>query len=104
MAYSVQRRTAEIGIRMALGAQASSVMGLVLRQGATLWLGGIVLGLGCALSVTGWMRSLLFEVQPTDPLAFAGVAALFCAVAALACYVPARRATRVDPVSSLRYE
>jgi predicted permease len=104
MAYSVQRRTAEIGIRMALGAQRSTVMGLVLRQGATLWLGGIALGLACAWSVTRWMRSLLFEVQPTDPLTFAGVATLFCAVAAIACYVPARRATQVDPAISLRYE
>jgi len=104
MAYSVQRRTAEIGIRMALGAQRSAVMGLVLRQGATLWLGGIALGFACAWSVTRWMRSLLFDVQPTDPLTFVGVATLFCAVAAIACYVPARRATRVDPVISLRYE
>jgi putative ABC transport system permease protein len=104
MAYSVQRRTAEIGIRMALGAQRSAVMSLVLRQGATLWLGGIALGFACAWGVTRWMRSLLFEVQPTDPLTFAGVATLFCAVAAIACYVPARRATRVDPAISLRYE
>lgn len=104
MAYSVQRRTAEIGIRMALGAQRNSVMGLVLRQGANLWLGGIGLGFVCAWIVTRWMRSLLFEVQPTDPLTFLGVATLFCVVAALACYVPARRATRVDPVISLRYE
>jgi predicted permease len=104
MAYSVQRRTVEIGIRMALGAQRSAVMGLMLRQGATLWLGGIALGFACAWSATRWMRSLLFEVQPTDPLTLVGVAALFCAVAAIACYVPARRATRVDPVISLRYE
>ncbi|HTA43616.1 MAG TPA: ABC transporter permease [Bryobacteraceae bacterium] len=104
MAYTVQRRTAEIGIRMALGAQRSAVMGLVLRQGAILWLGGIALGFVCAWSVTRWMRSLLFEVQPTDPLTFAGVAAVFCAVAAIACYVPARRATQVDPLISLRYE
>jgi ABC-type antimicrobial peptide transport system permease subunit len=104
MAYSVQRRTAEIGIRMALGAQRSAVMGLVLRQGAILWLAGIVLGLVCAWGVTRWMRSLLFEVQPTDPLTFAGVAALFCAVAAIATYVPARRAARVDPAISLRCE
>ena len=104
MAYSVQRRTAEIGIRMALEAQRSAVMGLVLRQGATLWLGGIGLGLACAWSVSRWMRSLLFEVHPSDPLTFVGVATLFCAVAAIACYVPARRATKVDPVISLRYE
>ena len=104
MAYSVQRRTVEIGIRMALGAQRSAVMGLVLRHGAAVWLGGISLGFACAWSVTRWMRSLLFEVQPTDPLTFAGVATLFCAVAAIACYGPARRATQVDPVISLRYE
>jgi putative ABC transport system permease protein len=104
MAYSVQRRTAEIGIRMALGAQRSAVMGLVLRQGAALWLGGTALGLASSLVVTRWIRSLLFEVDTTDPLTFAGVAMLFCAVAVLACYVPARRATRVDPAISLRYE
>jgi len=104
MAYTVQRRTAEIGIRMALGAQRSAVLGLVARQGAILWLGGITLGFACSWSVTGWMRSLLFEVQPTDLPTFVGVATLFCAVAAIAFYVPARRATRVDPVISLRYE
>ena len=79
-------------------------MGLVLRQGATLWLVGIALGFACAWSVTRWMRSLLFEVQPADPLTFAAVATLFCAVAAIACYVPARRATQVDPAICLRYE
>jgi predicted permease len=104
MAYSVQRRTAEIGIRMALGAQPSAVLRLVLRQGATLWLGGIGLGSACAWSATRWMRGLLFEVQPTDPLTFVLVGALFCAIAAIACYIPARRATLVDPVISLRYE
>jgi predicted permease len=104
MAYSVQRRTAEIGIRMALGAQRSSVMGLVLRQAASVWTGGIILGFVSAWGVTRWMRSLLFEVQPTDPWTFAGVAAVFCAVAVIASYVPARRATRVDPVICLRYE
>jgi putative ABC transport system permease protein len=103
MAYTVQRRTAEIGIRMAMGAKRSAVMGLVLRQGAILWLGGIALGLACAWGVTRWMRSVLFEVQPTDSLTFVGVATLFCALAAIACHVPARRATRVDPVISLRY-
>ena len=104
MAYTVQRRTAEIGIRMALGAPRSAVIGLVLRQGAGLWLGGIGLGFAGALTVTRWMRSLLFEVQPADPVTFAGVAALFCAVIAAACYLPARRATHVDPVISLRCE
>jgi len=104
MAYTVQRRTAEIGIRMALGAQRRSVMVLVMRQGAILWLEGIALGLAGAWSVARWMRSLLFEVQPTDWVTFVGVAALFFAFAALACCFPARRATRVDPVISLRYE
>lgn len=104
MAYTVQQRTAEIGIRMALGAQRSAVMGLVLRQGAALWTGGIALGFVCAWGVTRWMRSLLFEVQPTDPLTFVAVAILFFTVALFACYVPARRATRVDPLIALRYE
>jgi putative ABC transport system permease protein len=104
MAYEVQRRTPEIGIRMALGAQSTSIVGLILRQGMTLWLSGIALGLVCALGATRWISSLLFEVQSTDPLTFVGVPILFSAVAAIACYVPARRATRVDPVISLRYE
>ena len=104
MAYAVQQRTPEIGIRMALGAQSRSIMALILRQGMTLWLGGIGLGLVCAMGVTRWIRSLLFEVQPTDPLTFAGVLILFCAVAVVACYIPARRATRVDPLICLRYE
>ena len=77
---------------------------LAALAGVALWLGGIALGFACAWSVTRWMRSLLFEVQPTDPLTFAAVATLFCAVAAIACYVPARRATQVDPAICLRYE
>ena len=104
MTYMVQRRTAEIGIRMALGAQRSAVMGLVLRQGATLWLAGIALGSAGAWSVTRWMSTLLFEVRPTDPITFVGVVLLFCVVALLACSIPARRATEVDPTISLRYE
>ncbi len=104
MAYSVQERTAEIGIRMALGAQSGSVVSLILRQGMTLWLTGITLGSVCALVLTRWIRTLLFEVPPTDPLTFIGVGTMFCAVAVIACYVPARRATRIDPAISLRYE
>lgn len=104
VAWSVQQRTAEIGVRMALGAQQRAVLGLVLRQGATLWLSGIALGLACAWGLTRWMRSLLFEVQATDPLTFLAVALLFCTVAAAACYLPARRAARLDPAISLRYE
>ena len=104
MAYSVQQRTAEIGIRMALGAQRSSVMRLILKEGSTLAFAGVVLGVACAWAATRLLASLLFEVRPTDSLTFLGVAGLFCAVAVLACYVPARRATRVDPMVALRHE
>jgi len=104
MSYSVAQRTAEIGIRMALGAQRSSVMRVVLQQGAYLALAGIALGMACAWGMTRWMASLLFEVSPADAPTFLTVAVLFCAVALAACYVPARRATRVDPMVALRYE
>jgi putative ABC transport system permease protein len=104
MAYSVQQKTAEIGIRMALGAQADDVLRLVLKQGANLALAGIVLGVVGGWCVTRVMTSLLFEVTPTDAPTFVGVAILFCAVALAACYVPARRATRLDPMVALRYE
>ncbi|MBV8897646.1 MAG: ABC transporter permease [Acidobacteriaceae bacterium] len=103
-AWSVHQRTAEIGVRMALGAQQRTVLALVLREGATLWMSGISTGLICAWGLTRWMRSLLFEVQATDPATFLAVALLFCAVATAACYLPAHRATRVDPAISLRYE
>jgi putative ABC transport system permease protein len=99
---SVERRTAEIGIRMALGAQRRGVMRLILKQGASLALAGIGLGLACAWGVTRWMTSLLFEVAPADAPTFCGAAVLFCAVALAACYVPAHRATRVDTMVSLR--
>ena len=104
MAYSVQQRTAEIGIRMALGAQARDVLRLVLKQGANLALAGIALGVAGAWCVTRLMTSLLFEVTPTDAPTFFGVAILFCAVALAACYIPARRAARLDPMVALRYE
>jgi len=104
MTYSVQQRTAEIGIRMALGAQRRSVMRLILKQGAALALAGVALGLACAWALTRSMASLLFEIEPTDAAAFCAAAILFCAVALAACYVPARRATRVDPMVALRCE
>ena len=104
MAYFVQQRTAEIGIRMALGAQRGSVMRMVLRQGSSLALAGIALGVACAWCFTRWMTSLLFEVEPADAATFFVVAILFCAVALASCYIPARRATRVDPMIALRYE
>jgi predicted permease len=104
VAWSVQQRTAEIGIRMALGAQQSAVMRLILQQEARLWLGGTALGIACAWGVTRWMRSLLFDVQPNDPTTFLAVALLYCLVATWACYMPAQRATLLDPATSLRYE
>ena len=104
MAYSVSERSREIGIRIALGAQRRDVLKLVVAQGMTLTLIGIGIGLAAALALTRLMRSLLFEVSVTDPLTFAGLAALLSVVALLACYLPARRATKVDPMVSLKCE
>jgi predicted permease len=104
LAYSVRQRTAEIGVRMALGAQRSSVMRMVLREGLSLALAGLSLGMACAWILTRSMSSLLFEVKPLDATTFSAVPALFCAVTLAACYLPARRATRVDPMVALRYE
>ena len=94
----------EIGIRTALGAQRSDVLRLVMRDGAKIALFGIASGIVGALALTHLMASLLFEVKPTDPATFAGVAILLALVALAACYIPARRAMRVDPMVALRYE
>jgi len=104
LAYSVRQRTAEIGIRMALGAQRSSLMRLILMEGSGLALAGITVGLGLAWALSRLMTSLLFEVKPTDPATFFSVAILLCVVAMASCYFPARRATRVDPMVALRHE
>jgi putative ABC transport system permease protein len=104
MSFLVAQRTREIGTRMALGAGAGAVMRLVLGRGALLALVGLGLGLAVAVGVTRLMASLLFGVSATDPVIFVGVAAALAAVAMLACYVPARRATKIDPMRALREE
>src|ERR1044071_4684217 len=101
MAYTVTQRTQEIGIRMALGAQRSDVLGLVVRQGMTLAAIGVVVGLAGAFSLTRLMASLLFNVRPDDPMTYLAISLLLIVVAFLACYLPARRAAKLDPVIAL---
>jgi putative ABC transport system permease protein len=102
--YSVSRRTREIGIRIALGADRGSVLRLVLRQGLILAAIGVTIGLACGAAASQLLRSLLYGVSPLDPLTFAGATLLFALIALVATYVPARRATRVDPMMALRIE
>jgi len=102
--WTVVRRTKEIGIRMAVGASPAQAMGLVLRQGVVVTSVGILIGLVAALALTRFLRSYLFTVSPIDPFALAAASILLGAVAMLACYIPARRAARVDPMVALRYE
>jgi len=104
LSYEVSRRTREIGIRMALGAHPGSVLKLVLRQGIVLAIVGAALGIGVALGVNRYLASMLYNVQPGDPVTIVSVAILLTLVALAACYIPARRATRVDPIIALRYE
>jgi putative ABC transport system permease protein len=104
MAVSVAQRTHELGIRVALGAQRCDVIGLVLRQGMKLAGLGVVIGLAGAWALSRVLTTLLYEVKPTDPLTFLAVPVLLIAVAILACWLPARQAARVDPITALRQE
>jgi ABC-type antimicrobial peptide transport system permease subunit len=104
IAYVVSQRTREIGIRMALGAQQNKILRMVVGQGARVALLGIAIGLVASFGLTRIMSSMLFGVSATDPLTFAAVLVLLLAAALAACWIPARRASRVDPMVALRHE
>ena len=104
ISYTVAQRIPEIGVRLALGATPSQVRGLIVRQGVMLAVGGIVLGIIGALAATRLLEGLLFSVSATDPVVYSALAAVLLTIAALACYIPARRAMKIDPLSALRAE
>ena len=102
MSFSVSRRTREVGIRLALGAQAGNVVRMIFGQGLAQLAVGMTFGLALALGIARLLKVVLFQVQPRDPMIFGGVAAVLLAVGLLACFVPARRATAIDPLLALR--
>jgi ABC-type antimicrobial peptide transport system permease subunit len=104
LSYTVAQRTKELGIRMALGARRENLLGMIVGQGLRLTLMGVVFGLAGAFLLTRLMTHLLYEVSATDPITFVSIALLLTAVALAACYLPARRATKVDPLFALRAE
>src|SRR3989441_9871516 len=104
LAYAVTQRQREIGVRLALGAQKRNVLSLVIGQGMRMALAGVAIGIVAALALTRVIRSLLYGVTPTDPVTFVFVSLLLVGVALLACWLPARRAAKIDPMEALRYE
>lgn len=104
MAYTFSRRTNEIGIRIAMGAQRMDILKIAFAEGALLVAFGVLVGLLGSFALTRFLQSMLFDVKATDPVTYAALAALLAAVALFACFIPARRATRVDPLIALRHE